>query len=127
VVTWPTITIRASTNPSNLVGGVRAAVAGLDRAIPVYSTDTLDDVVSKAAAEPRFQTLLFTGFAGIALLLAAVGLYGLLSYMVGQRAAEIGLRMALGCAARGRAADDLVRGVMLVVAGIAIGLLVSAC
>ena len=78
MITWPTIAIRAASNPSNLIGGVRAAVAELDRGIPVYRAATLENIVSKAAAEPRFQTILFGAFAAMALLLSAIGLYAVL-------------------------------------------------
>lgn len=126
LITWPAITIRSSTDPSNLVAAVRGIVAEIDRDIPVYRVRTLENVVARASADKRFQTLLFGFFAAMALLLASVGLYAVLSYMVVQRSGEIALRMALGA----RRADVLRlilrRGVVLAAAGAGIGLAVSA-
>ena len=86
----------------------------------------MDELVSKSAAQPRFQTMLLTAFALLALLLAALGLYSVLSYMVAQRTLEIGLRMALGAQRGDVLAWILRRGVLLAAAGLAVGLAASA-
>ena len=97
----------------------------MDKSVAVYQVSTLETYISKSAAQPRFQTLLLTGFAGVALLLAAIGLYGLLSYLVAQRAHEIGLRMALGATQSDVLRMVLRRGLTLSSIGLAGGLLAS--
>jgi predicted permease len=126
LITNPFLTIRANGDPAALEGALRAAVHELDKSVPVYQVATLDDYVAKSAAMPRFQTLLLTCFAGIALLLAAIGLYGLLSYMVAQRTLEIGVRMALGAKKSDVLGMIVRRGLRLALIGLGTGLVISA-
>jgi putative ABC transport system permease protein len=126
VITEPFLTIRTSGDPAELASAVRATVREMDKTVPLYQVATLEDYLSKSAAQPRFQTLLLSCFAGIALLLSAIGLYGLLSYMVVQRTLEIGLRMALG-AQRADVLNMIIRrGLTLALIGLGTGLLFSA-
>lgn len=125
VITNPFLTIRASGDPAALEGALRAAVHELDKSVPVYQVAPLDDYIAKSAALPRFQTLLLTCFAGIALLLAAIGLYGLLSYMVVQRTLEIGVRMALGAEKSDVLRMIVRRGMTLALLGLGTGLMIS--
>jgi len=125
IVTNPYLVIRTSGDPAAIQSAVTTAVHELDKSVPVYQVSTLEDYLSKSAAQPRFQTFLLTCFAVIALVLAAIGLYGLLSYMVVQRTLEIGLRMALG-APRANVLGMIVwRGLTLAVVGVGLGLLAS--
>lgn len=121
MITSPPLCIRTVGDPASVVGALRAELARIDPSIPLYRVSTLEDYVYKAAAHPRFQTLLLASFAGMALLLAAVGLYAVLSYMVVQRTAEIGVRMALGAERRDILLLVLRRGVILAGAGAIIG------
>jgi predicted permease len=126
VVTSPPLSIRTAGDPTNLIGALRAQLAQMDPSIPLYRVATMEESMSKAAAQSRFQTLLLACFAGMALLLSAVGLYAVLSYMVAQRTGEIGVRMALG-AQRGDVLSLIVRrGLALALTGIGIGLAAAA-
>ena len=116
VITNPYLVVRTDGDPLAVQTAIRAAVHDLDKGVPVYQVSTMEDYLSNSAAQPRFQTFLLACFAGIALVLAAIGLYGLLSYMVAQRTVEIGVRMALGA----QRADVLG---MIVRRGMALGLL----
>ena len=126
VITDPYLAIRTAGDPLALQGALRAAVRDLDKSAPVYQVSTLEDYISKSVAQPRFQTFLFACFAGIAFILATIGLYGLLSYMVVQRTLEIGLRMALGAQRTDVLGLIARRGLALALIGVAAGVVVAA-
>jgi putative ABC transport system permease protein len=126
VITNPYLVVRTNADPAAMQNAVNAAIHSLDKNVPVYQVSTLDEYLSKSVAEPRFQAFLLTCFAGISLVLAAIGLYGLLSYMVVQRTLEIGLRMALGAKRADVLRMIIRRGLTLALIGLAAGLIISS-
>ena len=127
VVTTPYLCIRTAGGPENLQKAVSSTIAQMNPSVPMYQVHDLDFYISRSAAQPRFQTLLVTSFAAMALLLAAIGLYGVLSYIVQQRSMEIALRLAVG-AQRGEVLGLVLRrGMALAAIGVAVGLGISAC
>jgi putative ABC transport system permease protein len=114
--------LRTSGDPADLIPAVQRAVSELDPALPVFRIRTMEDVMWEAIARPRFLTFLLTSFAALALLLAAVGIYGVMAHTVAQRTHEIGLRVALGAQPSQVRAMVLRQAGALVAAGIAAGL-----
>ncbi|HXI93358.1 MAG TPA: ABC transporter permease [Blastocatellia bacterium] len=116
---------RTVADPTSTVAAVRSRVSALDKEVLVTNVSTVDQMVSAALREPRFNTALIGAFAGLALLLASVGLYAVISYSVTQRTHEIGVRIAVG-AAQGDIFKLIVgQGMILTLIGVAIGLAAS--
>ena len=115
------VVVRAGGNPLALAPAIRAAIAALDRTLAVPSFSTLDQVVSESLDRPRFFTTLLGMFSMVALVLAAIGIFGLVSFAVSQRTQEFGVRIALGASPR-ELLVSILRGALLLVAlGLAIG------
>ena len=121
-VGYLTLVVRAGGDPMAVVPSVRQAVWDIDRNLPISDIAVMDDVVTTATARPRFYMVLLVAFAVVALSLAAVGIYGVMSYQVNQRSAELGIRMALG-ARQSEVLGLVVReGMVLALGGAGIGL-----
>jgi len=110
-----------TTDSANLAGLIRQAVTTLDKDLPVYEIRTMEQRLSESVAQPRFRTLLLGVFAALALLMAVVGIYGVISYSVAQRTHEIGLRIALGAQRRDVLAMVVKQGLKLTIVGLLIG------
>jgi ABC-type antimicrobial peptide transport system permease subunit len=117
--------VRADAGPGAVRALVQARLHSLDADLPLGETRALGDVVAGQTAEPRFRATLLLTFAGLALVLAAVGLYGLIGYTVANRKREIGIRVALGATARQVVGPIVREGLTLGALGIAIGLAAS--
>jgi putative ABC transport system permease protein len=126
----PTTTVFAVVNtaddPENVASSARATIRGLDPELPVYDVSSLENRLSDSLGRRRVAMWLLVAFGTLALTLAAIGVYGVLAYDVGQRKQEIGIRMALG-ADRGRVLHMvLASGMTLTLAGIALGVVLAA-
>ena len=122
---WPldeiTVVMRTRAEPATLLRQADALVASLDPDLPVYDAFTLDRLVARSLGEPRFYLLLLSVFATLAVVLAAVGIYGVMAYTVQQRTREIGIRIALGASTDRVIGMVVRRGLVLAVAGLLFG------
>ncbi|HXA52803.1 MAG TPA: ABC transporter permease [Candidatus Acidoferrum sp.] len=115
------IYLRTAGDPAIAVAGLREQVHALNRDLPVFDIRTMEERMRESTGKARFSATLLTVFAGIALLLSAVGIYGVMAYVVTQRTREIGIRMALGARPGDVLGLMLRRGAILAIAGVAIG------
>ena len=116
------LVVRTNTDPASLTPAVRVQISEIDRDQPIYNLKLMNELIAGSMSQQRFAMMVLAVFAGVALLLAAIGIYGVTSYSVTQRSHEIGIRMALGA----RRADVLnlvvTQGLKLVLIGVAIGI-----
>jgi len=117
-----TLVVRTRGEPTALAPAVRAEVRGVDADLPVYEVKSMDELLSAMVAQRRFSMALLGTFAGLALLLGVVGVYGVTSYLVAQRTREVGLRLALGAPPRALVAMVVRQGMVVAAAGIAVGI-----
>jgi predicted permease len=120
------VVLRTSSPAAALDPQIRHEIQSIDPGLPVFNVSSMNDVIDRSLASRRFSADLVGGFAGLALLLASIGIYGLLAYMVGQRSREIGLRMALGARRADIVKLILGKGVVLAGVGILAGVVFSA-
>jgi putative ABC transport system permease protein len=120
-----TVIVKGSSDPNQLISSIRGAVRGIDPEQPIYSPRTMYEIRAESVAGERLNLTLLSLFAGIALVLAIVGIYGVMSYSVTQRTHEIGIRMAIGARPRDVFTMILGQGMKLALIGVGIGLLLA--
>ena len=122
---WPwfnlTVALRTQGDPTTLIAQAREAIWSIDRDVPLSNIRAMDQTVALSIARPRFYATMLLAFAAVALALGAVGLFGVLSFVVSRRTREIGLRMALGAFERDVLGMMVKRGLSLGILGTAIG------
>ena len=120
-----TVVIRSHVDPPSLASEARRAIWSVASDVPVYQVATLEDLVAKSVAPRRFVMILLEIFGGLALLLTAIGIYGVISYSVTERTREIGIRTALGATPRNIVGLVVGHGSSVVAAGLAVGLIAA--
>ena len=120
------VMVRTATDPRSALTSIRAAVSALDRDVPVSRVYTMDQLMNESVAAPRFRTMLVTLFAILGLVLAAVGIYGVMAYMVSERTRELSVRVALGATRRNVMQMVLTEAFALATAGVVLGVIGAA-
>src|SRR5258705_13396137 len=116
------LVVRSSGDPLSISAATRAEIRSIDKGIPVFNVKTMNDVLSTSVSQQRMSMLLLSAFAGVALLLAMIGIYGVTAYYVTKRMQEIGIRIALGAQMGDVMKLILSSGMGLALAGIGLGI-----
>ena len=119
------VLVRTEADPRAVMTNVKGIIREIDSDLPIFGLTTMEKAVSDSVAQPRFYMVLLAIFAGIALLLAALGIYGVISYLVSQRTRELGIRVALGATRHSIVRHVVAQGAVLAVAGLVIGVVAS--
>ena len=117
-----TVVVRSATEPSSIAGGVKQEIRALDPSLPLYNVKTMEQRMDESLARRRFSTLMLSIFSVLALVLATIGIYGVMAYLVNQGTREIGIRIALGATQRNILILVVQSGVALALAGVFVGL-----
>jgi putative ABC transport system permease protein len=115
------LVVRAWSDPAGVISSIRHEMAAVDPEVAGFAFQNIDDLLSNTESRRRFETMLLTTFAGLAVLLAAIGVYGVLAYIVVQRTREIGVRLALGATPRDVVSMVLQKGLIVSAAGAGLG------
>jgi putative ABC transport system permease protein len=116
------LAVRTTLDPASVTSAIRQQVLAIDKDMPIYEVSTMDQLLSNSVVQPRLNLTLLVTFAGLALVLAAVGIYGVMAYTVTQRTHEIGIRMAIGAQTEDVLKQVLLEGARLAVIGLTLGL-----
>src|SRR6185437_11693570 len=117
------VVVRTARSPETLLPAIRERVHGLDSELALANVRTMEQWLSNSSAQPRLNTVLLSTFAFVALLIASIGIYGVLAYSVSQRTKELGVRMALGATSRGMLLLVIREGARVAFVGIGAGVL----
>jgi putative ABC transport system permease protein len=121
----PTIVLRTSVEPTSLASALRNVVSEVDTGVPVDHVETMEQIVSVSVGEPRFRTAVLLMFAILALFVASIGLYGVMSFLMSQRTREFGIRVAVGASSGALLRLVLGQAATLVSVGICLGLVAA--